>query len=102
MINKRDQIRKLIKQADQSERSVLQTQFKVLRNKVNSKVRKDNIDFNNNRLEKANNENEVWKIVKDVSNPKSDNNCSIRNESGVLISDNEIVANLVGLRSCLS
>ena len=59
-----------------------------------SRVRKDNIDFNNNRIEKANNENEVWKIVKDVACPKDDNNWSVRNESGVLVSDNENVANL--------
>ena len=44
--------------------------YKTLRNKVTSKIRKDNVDFNNNRVKEAKNESELWKIAKEVSNPK--------------------------------
>ena len=47
-------------------------QYKVLRNKVTCQIRKESIDFNNNRVFKAKNEGELWKIANEVLKPKSD------------------------------
>ena len=40
-------------------------------------MKKDTIRNNNDRLDKANDENEVWKIVKEISNPKTNNNITL-------------------------
>jgi hypothetical protein len=38
---------------------------------VNSELKKDNIRYNNQRIEKTNENNEVWKVVGNISNPQS-------------------------------
>ena len=45
--------------------------------KVNSKIRKDSTNFNNNRIDEAGDENEVWKITKDIINPQTETEWSI-------------------------
>ena len=67
--------------------------FKRLRNKVNSKLKKDTIRNNNERIDKANDENEVWKIVKEISSPNRNNNI-ILNEDGIEITDGKEVAEI--------
>ena len=57
LMRKRDQTRKSISRASTQEKGVLLRQYKALRNRVTNKIRKDNIDYNNNRIEEANNEN---------------------------------------------
>ena len=37
-----------------------------IRNQVTSKLRKETTDYNNNRIDLAEDENEVWKIAKDI------------------------------------
>ena len=54
-----------------TEKSVLLAKYKKLRNKVNSELKKDVRKFNNERVDKANDENEIWKVVNDISKPKS-------------------------------
>ena len=44
------------------------TKYKKLRNLCTSLIQKESVDYNNNRVEKANDDNEIWKIVKEVSN----------------------------------
>ena len=68
---KRDNIRLRMKSANKTERIILQSQYKKLRNCVNKKVRLENIEFNEKRVNEAKNENEIWNILKEVSNPKS-------------------------------
>ena len=58
--------RKKMKDATHSEKVILHEKFKRLRNKVNSELKKDTIRNNNERIDKANDENEVWKIVKEI------------------------------------
>ena len=48
-----------------------------MRNKVTSKIRKETVDFNNNRVAEANNESELWKIAKEVTNPQKISEWSI-------------------------
>ena len=47
--------------------------YKCLRNKVTQQIRKENQDFNNNRIKEAECESELWKVANDVikSNEKT-------------------------------
>ena len=49
-----DRTRNSIKNATKLEKGVLLKQYKALRNKVTNQIHKENIDFNNNRIEEAN------------------------------------------------
>ena len=51
-----------------SEKAILHAKYKALRNKVTRNIRQESIDFNNNRVNKAESETELWKIV--TVNPK--------------------------------
>ena len=46
-----------------SEKIIQHEQYKKTRNKVNSMIRADVIKYNEERIEKANDTNEVWKVV---------------------------------------
>ena len=72
----------MIQRASGNEKHTLMQQYKTLRNKVTGKIRKENIDFNNNRIEEANNERELWNVVKEVINPRKENNWNIITEDG--------------------
>ena len=58
LYKRRDHTRGKISTAEGQQKGVLLQQYKVLRNKVTSKIRKENVDFNNNRINQANNERE--------------------------------------------
>ena len=53
------------------EKSILLTKYKVSRYKVTRQNRKDNQDINNNIIQEANSEGELWKITNDVINLKT-------------------------------
>ena len=52
LMKKRDSTRSQIARSSTQEKKALQQQYKVLRNKVTDQIRKEKIDFNNNRVEK--------------------------------------------------
>ena len=83
LMKKRDSTRHSIQQATGVEKQVWLQQYKTLRNKVTAKIRKENIDHNNNRIEEANNEKELWNVANDVLNPKKANNWNIIDEEGI-------------------
>jgi hypothetical protein len=58
-MSKRDSTRKSIRLAEGGEKVVLLQKYRVLRNKVTAQIRKENIDFNNNRLEATDNKGEL-------------------------------------------
>jgi hypothetical protein len=86
-IKDRDIARKSIKTKTGVEKAVQHTKYKKLRNRVNSELKKDNLRFNSERVREANDENEIWKVVKDVTNPKS--NSTIRLLEEVKIVEDE-------------
>ena len=49
-----------------------------MRNNVTSQLRKENIELNNNRVSEANDDNEIWRIVKEVTNPQKSSAWSIK------------------------
>ncbi len=77
MMKSRDETRKTIKSTKNQEKRVLQSKYKQLRNKVTEQIRKENIDYNNNRVEKAENKSELWKVTKEVTNPRKDKKWSL-------------------------
>ena len=54
LMKKRNQTRENISKAKGSEKVTLLNQYKKLRNNVTSQLRKENIEFNNNRVSEAN------------------------------------------------
>ena len=63
LIKERDEARKAIHGSSNHDKRVLHEKYKRLRNKVNSELRKDIRKHNNNRVDRAKDENEIWKIV---------------------------------------
>ena len=77
-MKQRETARKNIKSSIGYEKQVWNEKYKKLRNKVNYSIKRDTIDHNNNRIDKAKDENEVWKVTKDIINPMKENNMSIK------------------------
>ena len=55
------------------EKKILLIKYKKLRNRVTQQIRQDNYDHNNNRIENAKSEGELWKIANEVVKPKMNN-----------------------------
>ncbi len=60
---------------------------------MNSELKKDNIRHNSERVREANDENEIWKVIKDLANPKSDSTIRLV-EDGEIIEDEREVADI--------
>ena len=74
--------------------SSILSKYKKLRNQVKSNIRTETKDFNNNRIDKAQDENEIWKVAKEITKPAGNPvNCSLISE-GKLIEDPLQVANI--------
>ena len=91
MIKDRDKIRKKIGKATEEEKKNLQIEYKKIRNSVTTKIRKDTIAHNEERIEKANDENEIWKVVNDIIAPKSETSWKL-NEAGKILEDKKEIA----------
>ena len=92
LMKKRDKTRRSIQASSGKEKQVLLQQYKALRNKMTGQIRKENIDYNNNRIEEANSERELWNVVNDLINPKKESNWNIRTGKGENITADEEVA----------
>ena len=66
----RDQTRASIHKASPTVRPILVKKYKIIRNKVIASIRKDSLKFNEERISKANDEKELWNVVRDVKKPK--------------------------------
>ena len=81
-----------MKRAKGNDKIIWNQKYKILRNSVTAKIRKETIDQNNNRIDEAQDENEVWKIATEIINPKSENNWSMKIDNK-LTEDPEEIAN---------
>ena len=63
LIKDKDCARNNIKLKSPAEKLIQQAEYKKLRNRVISELRKDNINLNNERVKNAADENEVWKAL---------------------------------------
>ena len=71
------------------EKPTLVKQYKKLRNLVSNKIRKETLKHNNDRIAKAQDENEVWNNVNDVVNPNKENTWRL-NGNDTIITDEQI------------
>ena len=92
LMKKRDGARAMIRSASNNEKKIWTDKYKKLRNQVNSKVRQETVDYNNNRIDNAKNDNEVWNITKEITNPSSNSNWSMLIDQKVT-EDPETIAN---------
>ena len=66
LIKERNAISLNLSKLSPSECIIQHGKYKKLRNRINSLVKNDTIKYNNERVEAAKDENEMWKIVKDI------------------------------------
>ena len=90
LMKTRDQTRKKLSLSNQEERSILLAKYKKLRNEVNRRIRSESRKFNNERIEKANNENEMWQVVNDVLKPRQGSEWRM-NINVVITEDEEVI-----------
>ena len=69
LMKKREAARTMIKETSGPQKQLWNTKYRKLRNIVTSKIRKEIIDSKNNRIDSAKDENEVWKVAKEIINP---------------------------------
>ena len=82
-MKQRDITRNMIKKSKDNEKIILNNKYKLLRNKVTCQIRKENQDFNNNRINEAKSEGELWKVANDVIKPKSDESMKLNLEGSL-------------------
>ena len=78
----RDQTRMKIKKSENNQKALLMVKYKKLRNLVNSRLRKETIEFNEKRISDAKNENEVWKVVNDTIHPNKSSEWCLKTDQG--------------------
>ena len=94
MMKQRDEVRGRIHKASHGEKALLSTKYKKLRNLVNCRIRKETILHNEQRVNKANSEGEVWKVVNEVIKPKKENEWSIKKDDNTITSNHEEISNI--------
>jgi hypothetical protein len=67
--------------------------YKKLRNRVTNQIKNDTRQFNEERIEKAGDENEIWKVVNEVIKPKEKNQWKLK-EGDKDIEKEEEIANI--------
>ena len=94
LMAKRDKTRKEIGRASPRERAILIKQYRTLRNRVTSQIRRENIEFNNKRILEANTERELWRVANEVLNPKSESEWIVLNKEGKPVKEEPVIAEL--------
>ena len=95
LMRKREKTRAEIRGASTKEKGVLLQQYKTLRNRVTSKIRKENIEYNNKRVEDAANEKELWSIANDVLNPRKETEWNVIDKEGKNVKEESRVAETI-------
>ena len=70
-MKERDKLRQSGKNLTPSEKTIQHEKYKRLRNRVNSLIKADVIKYNEERITKAEDSNEVWKIVNEIAKPRT-------------------------------
>ena len=93
LMSERDNIRKKMYKYSSSERKVLQLKYRKLRNAATNQSRKDTKLYNEERIEKAADQKEIWKVVNDVISPQVKKSLTL-NEDGKIIEDEKEIGNI--------
>ena len=92
LIKERDGFRKSIHMSP-NEKKILHDKYKKLRNRVTNQIRRDTRNFNEERIDKAGDEKEIWKLVNEVIKPKDKNQWKLK-EGEEIIENGEEIANI--------
>jgi hypothetical protein len=76
-----------------SERKVFHLKYRKLRNAATNQGRKDKKLYNEERIEKAADQREIWKVVNDVISPQFKKSLTL-NEDGKIIEDEKEIGNI--------
>ena len=94
LMRQRDNTRENIKKAQNGDKIVFIEKYKKLRNSVNYQIKKENIKHNENRVDMAKSNSELWKIVNEVVKPRKENEWTIKTDENSVTSDPQEVANI--------
>ena len=89
-MQERDRVRKKIGKSNESEWKELQGEYKRIRNEVTKRIRQDTIIFNEERINKAGDENELWKVVNDITKPRSETSWKLEEDGREVEKEEEI------------
>jgi hypothetical protein len=89
LIKERDKIQKLI-DLSPNEKKIMHERYKKLRNRVTNQIRKDTRQFIEERIDKAGDEMEIWKLVNEVIKPKEKNHWKLKEGEEVIEKEEEI------------
>ena len=93
-MKERDSLRLSGKILSPVEKAVQHEKFKRLRNRVNSMIKADVIKYNEERITKADDINEVWKVVSDIATPRVEAKMTLK-ENGKIIENESEVAEIL-------
>ena len=93
-MKERDSLRLSGKNLSPVEKAVQHEKFKRLRNRVNSMIKADVIKYNEERITKADDINEVWKVVSDIATPRVEAKMTLK-ENGKIIENESEVAEIL-------
>ena len=94
LMAKRDRTRLSSNKASSQSKTVLMSEYKILRNQLTARIRKVSLEFNQDRINKANDEKEIWNIVNEVSKPRRDSEWKIQTDSGITTDEKKIANTL--------
>ena len=86
----RDRARKDLSNARREDKPALKTKYKHLRNRVISQLRRDTLQQNGDRIEKAGNEGETWKIINEIIKPRSSARLIVTTPEGEASDEEEV------------
>ena len=90
LIKERDLTRKKISTANNSEKPSLKARYKQLRNRTIAQIRNDTVQRNGEKIAKARNEGETWKIVNEIIKPKAQVTIVINGPNGEISKEQEV------------
>ena len=92
LMRERDSTRQNISRAADRDKPSLKAKYKRLRNRAINQIRKDTLNMNADRIAKAKNEGETWRVVNDIIKPKNSAPITIRTSADEDITDETEVA----------
>ena len=94
MIKEREQARQNYKHACESDKERLHTIYRIARNKVIAKIRRDERMATINFIKQSGKPSDFWKAAKQITEPNSAQNMELM-EQGVLIKDEKKIADII-------
>ena len=92
-MEERDRTRREIKSTP-GEKHLILEKYRKLRNRVTTMIKNDRLAENSKRIDEANNENEFWKIVNDISKPNNEPTWKLESENGTITDDAKVAEEL--------